>query len=162
MKALVAMAPNGVIGLDGRLPWPHLKEDMKFFVQQTRNTTLIVGRKTLEGLPKMLNRKCIALTNSSPWDLFNQNYYKFDALYLRKYNEECWSNVENVFGPCVVCGGAQIYDLMLPLCSELFVTHIKKDYDGDAFFPVSQITNNFNKSEQLQETPDFKIVRYFK
>ena len=35
----------------------------------------------------------------------------------------------------VVCGGATIYKLALPYVDKLVISEVKKDYEGDAFFP---------------------------
>ena len=34
-----------------------------------------------------------------------------------------------------ICGGAQIYEQSLPHCSDLYLTLVKREYEGDAFFP---------------------------
>ena len=48
---VVAVAKNGVIGLDGKLPW-RLSSDLRNFKTITMGKPLIMGRKTWESLPK--------------------------------------------------------------------------------------------------------------
>jgi Dihydrofolate reductase len=48
---IVAVAENGVIGRDGKLPW-RIPEDMKWFRERTAGRPLIMGRKTWESFPK--------------------------------------------------------------------------------------------------------------
>jgi dihydrofolate reductase len=57
-----------------------------------------------------------------------------------------------------ICGGAQIYEQTLPLCSELFLTLVKREVQGDAFFPPFE--DRFELAEEIRDTPEFKILRY--
>lgn len=61
----VAVARNGVIGKEGRLPW-HLPEDLRRFKKITSGHTVIMGRKTFESIGKPLpNRRNIVLSSSA-------------------------------------------------------------------------------------------------
>jgi dihydrofolate reductase len=57
-----------------------------------------------------------------------------------------------------VCGGAEIYAQMLPLCSDLYLTVVKHEYEGDAFFPPFE--DKFELADELRDTPEFKILHY--
>ena len=57
-----------------------------------------------------------------------------------------------------VCGGAQIYEQLLPRCSDLFLTVVKREYQGDAFFPPFE--DKFEMAAEIRDTPDFKILHY--
>ena len=48
---VVAVAHNGVIGREGRLPW-HIPTDLKRFKAITMGKPLIMGRKTWESRQK--------------------------------------------------------------------------------------------------------------
>jgi hypothetical protein len=48
---VVAIADNGVIGKDGRLPW-HISDDLKRFKALTMGHPIVMGRKTWDSLPK--------------------------------------------------------------------------------------------------------------
>jgi len=50
INLILARAANGVIGLDGVMPW-HLPEDMAHFKQQTMGAPVIMGRKTWDSIP---------------------------------------------------------------------------------------------------------------
>jgi dihydrofolate reductase len=71
---------------------------------------------------------------------------------LDKLNPEEFPN--DIF----ICGGSQIYEEALPRCSDLYLTIVKRDVEGDAFFPAFE--NKFNVAEEIRDTPEFKIVRY--
>ena len=57
-----------------------------------------------------------------------------------------------------ICGGAQIYAQALPLCSDLFLTLVKREVAGDAFFPPFE--DQFELAEEVRDTPEFKILHY--
>ena len=48
---IVAVAENGVIGVNGALPW-HIPEDLKRFKALTLGKPMIMGRKTWDSLPR--------------------------------------------------------------------------------------------------------------
>ena len=50
---VAAVASNGVIGANGKLPW-HLSEDLKHFKKLTLGHPIIMGRRTWESLGKPL------------------------------------------------------------------------------------------------------------
>lgn len=70
VSIIVAADPNGVIGVNGSMPW-HYKADFKRFKERTQGdvaipgiNALIMGRTTWESLPKPLpGRRCIVLTS---------------------------------------------------------------------------------------------------
>src|SRR6185436_19370196 len=59
---VAAVAENGVIGANGKLPW-HLPEDLRHFKQVTMGHPVIMGRKTWESVGKPLpNRTNIVIS----------------------------------------------------------------------------------------------------
>ena len=52
-NAIVAMDQHGRIGRDGKLPWA-CPEDLRIFASRTKFSTMLMGRKTFESLPKVL------------------------------------------------------------------------------------------------------------
>ncbi|HLP78085.1 MAG TPA: dihydrofolate reductase, partial [Candidatus Paceibacterota bacterium] len=57
-----------------------------------------------------------------------------------------------------ICGGAQIYQQTLPFCSDLYLTLVKREVEGDAFFPPFE--DQFELAEEIRDTPEFKILHY--
>src|SRR3954463_12090124 len=50
---VAAVAPNGIMGREGHLPW-RLPEDLRHFKRITLGHPIIMGRKTWESLPGAL------------------------------------------------------------------------------------------------------------
>ena len=120
---VVARARNGAIGRDGRLPW-HLPADLKRFKALTMGSAMIMGRKTFESLPGLLpGRRHLVLTRKTDW---------------RANGAETAHNVDQVLGLAgadrvSVIGGADIFDLFMPLADRIELTEILADVSGDTF-----------------------------
>jgi dihydrofolate reductase len=57
-----------------------------------------------------------------------------------------------------ICGGSEIYEQTLPRCSDLYLTLVKREVAGDAFFPPFE--DRFVQVEEIRDTPEFKILHY--
>ena len=57
-----------------------------------------------------------------------------------------------------ICGGAQVYEQALPLCSDLYLTLVKRVVEGDRFFPPFE--GQFVVAEDILDRPEFKITHY--
>ncbi len=57
-----------------------------------------------------------------------------------------------------ICGGAQFYEAALPRCSDLYLTLVKREMEGDAVFPPFE--NKFEMAEEIRDEPEFKILHY--
>ncbi len=124
LRIIAAMSLNGVIGLNNNIPW-QIPEELKFFRSMTINSTVLMGRKTFQSIGRLLpNRKNVILTHSE--------LILDDATIIH--------SIEEIFdlsgtGTIWICGGASIYQILLPACRELYLSIIHKNYHGDTFFP---------------------------
>lgn len=63
----LARADNGVIGVEGALPW-HLPADFRRFKAMTMGKPLVMGRRTQDSFPRPLpGRRNIVLTHDPAW-----------------------------------------------------------------------------------------------
>ena len=141
------MSENHVIGRGKQIPW-HLPEDFKWFKNMTTGQVIVMGRKTFESIGKPLpNRTTIVLSRSQFSHPGVQTVSELSRMDLA-------SETRGVF----ICGGAQVYAQALPLCSDLYLTLVKRVVQGDAFFPPFE--DRFELAEEILDRPDFKILRY--
>jgi len=171
-KAIAAMSLNRVIGNGNQIPW-HLPEDFKWFKATTTGHVIVMGRKTFESIGRPLpNRETIVLSRSAfshpgvrtvrdlnelmEWAGFSSP----DRPTTRSPADGERAGVRGALGQreIFICGGAQIYQQALPLCSELFLTHVQREVAGDTFFP--KFEDQFELVEEIRDTPEFKILRY--
>jgi dihydrofolate reductase len=149
-KAIAAMSLNRVIGAGNQIPW-HLPEDFKWFKKMTTGQVVLMGRKTFESIGKPLpNRTTLVLTRGTiPVDgvLTISDLTQIDRSHPALAGREIF-----------VCGGAQLYGLALPLCSDLYLTLVQRVVEGDTFFP--RFEDQFELAATLAEYPGFKILHY--
>lgn len=129
---MVAMASNGVIGRENRLPW-HLPEDLRYFKRTTIGKPVIMGRKTFESIGRPLpGRPNIVVSRSVDWSA--PGVTVADSLESALDSARALAAVSGA-EELVVIGGAQIYAAALPLASRLYVTEVHAAVAGDAWFP---------------------------
>ncbi len=149
-KAIAAMSLNRVIGVGNQIPW-HLPEDFKWFKKLTTGHVILMGRKTYESIGRPLpNRTTIVLTRS-PQPLAGVQTAS-DLSHVDP-NNPAFAGKE-VF----ICGGAQVYRQALPLCSDLYLTLVKRTVEGDVFFPAFE--DKFELADEIADNPEFKILHY--
>jgi dihydrofolate reductase len=124
IDAILARADNGVIGVDGRLPW-HLPADLKRFKALTMGRAMVMGRKTFESFPSPLpGRRHIVLTRDHNW---------------QAAGAEVAHDVDSALtlaGPqAAVIGGAEIFALLLPRIERVELTEVHAAPEGDAVVP---------------------------
>jgi dihydrofolate reductase len=135
---IVAMAQNGVIGRDNKMPW-HLSEDLKYFKKVTMGKPVIMGRNTFESIGKPLpGRDNIIISRNPDYEADGISVVGSveDALDLASQLTDHDAGTE-----IMIVGGAQIYAQTLPLAQRLYLTEVHADVHGDARFPA------FNRDE---------------
>ncbi|MDR2720851.1 MAG: dihydrofolate reductase [Puniceicoccales bacterium] len=144
-RAIAAVAENGTIGLGNKIPW-HIPEELRFFRDMTKGSTVLFGRKTFESIGKVLpNRRNIILSRSDMNILGGIVVHSV---------EELLSLTDNAW----ICGGSSIYQLLLPICRELYVSTIRGNYDGDAKFP--KFKSMFIKECTLFDEGQFYVTKF--
>jgi dihydrofolate reductase len=144
LKAIAAMSLNRVIGNGNQIPW-HLPEDFKWFKATTTGHVIVMGRKTFESIGKPLpNRETIVLSRLA----FSHPGVKT----IRSLDE-----LPDIVGDrqVFICGGAQIYEQTLPLCSELFLTLVKREVEGDASSRSSRISSSWRRKFATRRSSKF-------
>lgn len=125
---VAAVARNRVIGKSNGLPW-HIPGELVHFRTVTTGHAVIMGRKTFESIAKPLpNRRNIVLTRDRS--------KHFEGCEIASSLDEAIAMARQSDSAPRVIGGAQIYAEAMPLATELVLTEIDRDYEGDAFFPV--------------------------
>ena len=126
MTLILVMDNDCAIGRDGGLLC-RLPEDMKHFRETTKNSVVIMGRKTYESFPKrpLPDRENLVLSRSVG---------KIGGAEVFKDVESVLARVKNCKKPVFVIGGAEIYRQLEPYCDEALITRVYENFGGDAFF----------------------------
>ena len=123
---IAAVARRGVIGKDNRLPW-HLPEDLRHFKASTLGHPVLMGRKTWDSLGRPLpGRRNLIVSRNRGFAAAGAEVYPG----LEQAIAAC-SEASRVF----LIGGAELYRIGLPLASEMLLTEVDLEVDGDAHFP---------------------------
>lgn len=135
---IAAVNEKGVIGLENQMPW-HVPEDLKHFRNTTLGKVLVMGRKTYDSLPKKLDQRQIKIVSKT---LDGHNVIHDFEKFLKQY--------ENSPDKIFIAGGSEIYKQSLPYVSEMILSRIPNQLDGDRFFP------DFSKDDFYK----YKVTEY--
>lgn len=144
LSLVAAVARDGVIGNDSRLPW-HLPQDLAHFRHLTMGHSVLMGRKTWESLPERFRplpgRRNLVLTRQPGW----QSPGAEAVSSLHEAMQRC-AGAPELF----VIGGAAVYAAALPLADRLYLTEIDAAIAGDTHFPPWQADDYVRTAWQPQ------------
>jgi len=154
---IAAVAENGVIGVDGEMPW-HLPADLRHFKETTTGHPVVMGRLTYESIAADIGgplpgRTNIVLSRGSP-ELPDEVVVVDSVVAAVDAAKGAAGEGETVY----VIGGATIYEQFLPRAERLVITEIHDTYEGDTRFP------SWNRSEWVERSREdhdgFAFVEY--
>ena len=142
MNLCVTADRHWAIGKDGR-PLVTIPADRQMFLKETDGKVVVMGRRTLEGLPggqPFGNRVNIVLTH-------DMQYKVKGAVVCHSLEEALKALKDYDEGDIYIIGGKSIYRQFLPYCDTIHLTAIDYVYDADLRFPVD-----------LDQAPDWKLA----
>jgi len=160
---VAAVAENGVIGQEGRLPW-RLKSEMQLFRTLTWGKPVVVGRKTYLSFTKQpLPGRTNIVVSRDP------NFAVAGALVtpslVNALETARGDALRRGVDTVVVLGGADIYKQTLALADRLVITQVHLRPSGDTKFPdIDPATWSAAGRTEHQAGPDdeasFTVVEY--
>ncbi len=158
LSLIAAVASNGVIGMNGGIPW-HIPEDMAYFKSVTMGHRVIMGRMTWLSFPIGLKGRQNVIVSRN-LENFNSALLFNDDVIVDSVESALalpqWGEHEEVF--CI--GGAKLYEAMLPLASKLYLTEIWNEFDGDTYFPKFDI-NEWENISFTEPKEQCKPLKYY-
>jgi dihydrofolate reductase len=152
MIAIAAVDRDWGIGRGGRLPW-RLPGDLAYFRERTAGSVVIMGRRTFEslapepgGVPRPLpGRMNVVLTRNADCAAesaaaVHAQDYNCDSEGFALANSTCEvmriaERAGQEGAGVYVCGGAEIYRLLMPYTDTCLITRVDACFESDAFFP---------------------------
>jgi dihydrofolate reductase len=134
---IVAVAENGVIGHDNKIPW-RLKSDQQRLKAITMNKPVVMGRKTFESLRRPLpGRTNIVVTRDPSYRangaVVTTSFENARAIAhgdaLRRFATEI-----------AVIGGAEVYAQWMAVADRLEITEVHARPEGDTHFAAIDVT----------------------
>ena len=127
MRAIFHADKNWGIGRENGLMF-RLPFDMKFFRETTQGKVVVMGLSTLRSFPggrPLKDRVNIVLSPEDVEGVITVHSVEELLAEVKKYP------ADDVF----VIGGASVYRLLIPYCTEVLVTKVEADGGADAFAP---------------------------
>ncbi len=160
LALVVAVADNGVIGREGRLPW-RLPSDLKQFRRLTMGKPLIMGRKTFQSIGKPLDGRDNIVVTRDP-------AFAAEGVLVARSFEEAVALARTCAeargaDEIAVIGGAQIYAAALPAADRIYLTQVHGAFEGDTVFPALdraawQETARERHAAGPKDAADFSLV----
>jgi dihydrofolate reductase len=154
VSAIAAVAQNGVVGLNGKLPW-RIASDLKFFRRTTLRHAVIMGRKTLDEIESPLKRRFnIVLSRSlereEPRLLVVRDLQQaLAAAAEHERKQVAAGKVEQA--EILVIGGPSIWQLAWPDVDRFYRTEVHRDFEGDVRFPAVDLAGFTETSRVVGE-----------
>lgn len=145
ISAIGAVSANGMIGLDGWLPWD-IPEELAYFESTVAGAALVIGRLTYESMDVV------------PEDSFVVS--RRDDLVVRPGCRRVDSVEAGLRGalatgkPVFVIGGASIYAAAWRYCTRFYLTRIDASFKGDSRFP-----DEVDLSDWVVERESIRLLR---
>jgi dihydrofolate reductase len=182
MFAIAAMSKNRVIGNGNAIPW-RIPEEFKWFRRMTLGRVVIMGRRTFESLAKPLDGRVNVVLTRHParlradpklkdWfghalvgsaahaapQIAQLSLPKLPRTEVRLARSIDSLDRAGVTRDAWLCGGAHVYAQFLRRCSELYLSVIDREVEGDARFPPFE--HLFDFVDVAVASPEFRVLHY--
>ncbi|MCO0831529.1 dihydrofolate reductase [Fructobacillus sp. W13] len=137
------------IGKDGTLPW-RLPKDLAHFKKETINSTMVMGRATWESIGRPLpKRKMVVLSTQLDFD---PGYEEVTVVHSLRELQNLIDAELTSERLVTVAGGATLYKSLMPIATELSITKVAGDFDGDTFVePVDNASFELVSSQKDED-----------
>ncbi len=153
INIILAVDKNYGIGKNNKLSW-HIPEELKIFKEKTKDSILIVGRKTFEELPNLKNRIVFCISRSTIIHSKNNDCITvFDSI------DEAIFQAKALNKPIFIIGGNQIYNYVFKNYKKDLLVHIsfiKDSYTCDTFFDKNNLHNFY-----IQKKDNYELFTHY-
>ena len=139
-----------VIGKDNTLPWD-IPEEMQHFRSLTKDSTVIMGRKTFESIDSKPLPKRNNIVISSTLE-------EKEGIYIFPMLKEGIEKAKEFGKEIFILGGHGIFKEGLQFADKMYLSFIKKEYDGDVLFP--EFDEGEWEIEKRENHEEFEFVVY--
>lgn len=147
LSMIACVSRDGGLGDAGQLLW-NIPEDMKFFRETTKGSTVIMGRKTFESIGRALpGRKNIVLSSHNG-DTENVEWCT---------RTELDELIRDISGKKFIIGGASLYEMFLPEAETIYLTEVDATRPADTYFPSF---DHRNWTRTILQTGEHDGIRY--
>ena len=133
VSAILAAATNGVIGLEGQLPW-RLRTDVRRFRRLTTGHHVVMGRLTWEeiGCRPLPGRRCVVLSRRPGFEAPGADVQRSLEAAIEAARR---AGEEELF----VIGGAGLFSAAFRLADRVYLTRVLAEVEGDTAVDLSPL-----------------------
>lgn len=149
LSVILAAATNGVIGLDGQLPW-RLRTDVRRFKRLTVGHHVVMGRRTWEeiGCRPLPGRECIVLSTRTDFEARG-------AATCRSLDEALAAARGAGEEEAFVIGGAGLFEAAFQFADRVYLTRVLAEVEGDTAVDLSPLESwRVESFEDVPAGPD--------
>lgn len=153
-ELIVACDQNYGIGFEGKLPWK-CPEELELFKRITMDSILVMGRKTIETLPKLPRRTIICMSRAGKVNKDNNN-----AILARGFTHMS-TLIGSVPTKVFIAGGGELYKeaLLRNNVSTIHISMLKNSYECDTFFPTALLSDFIITDEVEYKDFTYRVLK---
>ena len=163
---IVCTGKNGEIGYKNNLLFS-LPPDMKFFREQTLGHVLLIGRVTVESLPKPLDRRVVFCVSDAYNEPSTKHALKSMSLQVAMLCSR-WQSDQLKTDKIFIAGGAKLFQSTFDVTDELWITEVANDVDNcDTLYKIPkddftmfEHTNWIDYTNPLGETLTYRFTKW--
>ena len=150
---ILASTSEGIIGNNNKLCW-NIKEDLEIFRKLTLNSTILMGYKTFQSLPfRPLNKRIsYVLTTKKTCPIVKDLYF------INEYSKLI-NSFKNTSKKLFIIGGESIYRLFNNIPDYIYISIIKKKYQGNIKINITKLLKNYSALYK-KEYKEFIFYKY--
>jgi dihydrofolate reductase len=130
---VAAVAENGVIGQDNKLPW-RIKSDLQYFRKVTMGRPVVMGRKTFLSIGRPLPGRTNIVVSRDP--AFAAGGAVVVSSIERAMQTARGDALRRNADSIAIIGGTDIFNLTMPFADRLALTIVNAKPAGDTYFPA--------------------------
>ena len=149
MIIIGAMSKDRIIGKGAGMPW-NVPDEYRQYLDFVTGNTVILGRKSYEIFGADLPDGTSVIVISRTAD--------FDGVTVVPSLADALARAEAEGKTVFVAGGGSVYAQALPIADEMYLSTIKGDFEGDAYFPKFDAADWVITEER--DEPEFVFRKY--
>ncbi len=149
LSIIAAVAANGVIGRDNKLPWRQ-STDLKRFKALTMGHHVLMGRKTYAEIRTPLPGRVNVVVSANP-------SFAAAGVAIARSIDEAVARAEAAHEDEIfILGGGEIFRQTIHRADRMYITQIHADIEGDTVFPEFDDVNLWHLTDREDFEADEK------
>ena len=157
VSLVAAMSENRVIGINSRLPWGSLPDDIKNLHRLADGKKMIMGRKSYDTIDRLWS-DAGNIVISRHRDIILDKGFEYAESFEQALDLVGWSKnldqttnrltIQPNKNEVIVLGGGEIFKLAMTYADNIYLTVVHASFQGDTFFPEID-THIFELTESI-------------